>query len=484
MGRTNRKLLIAAAFVLVGSGLYASPLFFSSPQKQATATEIWSDADLFLSTRGYAGVDFDKFFSFISFQNRDLSFSGETGMMQLGFATRFGDLYTALYYGGNTLALPLNTYTEKDGKRYYGSAPPLFRRSGTTEKVPHNEGALLIGVADMGFRLAFASEYNSNNLKDIVVGTQQFNSYQEEYGHLNPQIAWGMTKELIPDMGLKPHVYVDLDFMRDYKKTDEINFGDAVDHSNNDFTLGITAVTGSLALVKINNFEFGVDLWYTLNLKLFNNEYSAPDGTVVPYKANTKGYNESGKWVDLGYYRTDYAENYLTPYLYASWSGDRIELSGELELELGVTSEKGSEFIEGPSALIKDGASFKSTTFAFTPTFYLGMQYAIVREKLFLNVGSKIKILSLSSEGKSIDTYNNDNQVGDTKNEYTNNFTGASTELKVGLTYNITRNVGFQAMCGVGINTNNMASMFGTGNTVGNTDGLAVFSQLMATVKF
>jgi len=72
MEKRSAKLFMAAVIALLtvaGGSLYASPKLFLSPQKQATATQFWSNADLFLSPNGYTGVDFEKFFGAVSFQS-------------------------------------------------------------------------------------------------------------------------------------------------------------------------------------------------------------------------------------------------------------------------------------------------------------------------------------------------------------------------------------------------------------------------------
>jgi hypothetical protein len=508
MAVKNGKLLIVvmvfSLLTVSGGSLYASPFFFTSPQKTATATQFRSDADNFIDVRRYAGIEFDNFFGVVSFQNADLSQVGQSNMMQLGIAAQFGSLYTALYYGGNTLALPEQAYREdKDGTRIYANFPRLILPSGV---LPRNEAALLLGVADMGFRLSFVSTYNPNKLKDFYFGTAEpyvvIKNYQGEHGSLNPEIAWGMAKELVPGRGIKPHLYIDLDFFRDYEKYDT-GTGDRINKSENDFTLGITAAAGGFSLINENGFDFGVDLWYTLNLKTFGNEYSqkqydsaaaTPGMVIIPGKvvSFTGKKTGTGGNVDAGdpalglydYYDVSCNNHLITPYLYTSLSGDSLELSAELGLEFGITSSNNTGLITNDSAPVKHGTDTKTTAFSFIPSLDLGMQWAIVPDKFYLNAGGHIQFLAVNMETSVIDTYDRDSKVGDTTKSIKNTFEGASTALSVGVTFNVTPNLGLQAMSGVGIGTNNNISVFGTGNTAGNTNGLAVFSQIMVTVKF
>jgi hypothetical protein len=491
MAGKNRKFLIAIAVISMlaaaGGSLYAEPYLFSSPQKYATATQFRSDADKFIDVRRYAGLEFDKFFGAISFQNSNLAQVGSTNMMQFGAAANFGKVYTALYYGGNALALPPDTYREYKGKKVYSAFPKLVLDSGV---LPYNEASVLIGVADMGFRLSFVSTYNSKNLKDFYYGSDPdvsilpvYKSYQGEHGSLNPQIAWGMARELIPDKGLKPHVYIDLDFWRDYEKFND-GTGEQIKASNNVFTFGFTAAAGGFSLVNNNGFDLGVDLWYTLNLKGFDNEYSPVAGKIVSFKGV---YSDAETVTDKtdDYYRTEYVKNLLTPYLYASWTGDRVSLSAELGLELGLISDKRTQFDLNGNSPVKEGFDSSAFAFTFKPVLDLGMQWTVVRDKFYVNVGSEIKILSINSESADIDNYTAGAKVGSTEKEYTNIFDGASTDLRLGVNFNITQNLGVQAVCGIA--NNNNLSLFGSSLTNGaasQVNGLAVFSQIMATLKF
>jgi len=73
----------------------------------------------------------------------------------------------------------------------------------------------------MGFKFYYVSNHQSNSAADYVVGTTYYKSLKEEYGHINPGIAWGMAKELIPGRGIKPQINIDLDFCREYRMHEE-----------------------------------------------------------------------------------------------------------------------------------------------------------------------------------------------------------------------------------------------------------------------
>ena len=216
---------------------------------------------------------------------------------------------------------------------------------------------------------------------------------------------------------------------------------------------------------------------------MFNNEYTPEpdDPTIVAYKGKYHIVNVDGETKDptVDYYRVGYNDHSLTPYLCASWSGDRLMLSAEFGLGLGLVSEQGTQFDLTGNAPVKNGFDFSAIAFSFNPNLDLGLQWAIVPDKFYLNVGSSIKFFDLGVKTSNIDTYDDGDKDGDTVKAVDNTFGAASTKLMLGFNFNPTANVGVQAMSGVDINTNNV-NVFSTNAN----SGLAVFSQIMVTLKF
>ena len=489
MEKKITKLVMTAAVIalltIAGGSLYAAPYFFTSPQKMATAYQFYSDADNFIDVHTFHNLEMNKWFGAVSFETEDfLQHSGATAMAQLGFAAKFGDIYTALYYGGDTLAIPYKTYTINNaGRKVYSADPPL-KNLPPLSSVPHNEGAVLIGVGDMGFRLSYVHEYHSNKLKDVIINGVENIKYTDEYGSRNPEIAWGLTKQIIPGRGIKPSVYLDLDFFRDYKRTDTPT-GDVIDHSNNNFGLGFTAKAGGFTIIEKNSFEFGVDLWYILGLTFYNNEYHYTDSNnyqvTSKYKGNYNGQSDPTH-TDFDMSEITGVNNHaVLPFLYTCWENDRIALSAELGLNMGFGSEKEAELTmltDGAGTLEKEGADVKTKNFIFFPTLDLGLKWAVVPEKFFLNAGGSIMFFNILANRTFTDTYVNNSKSGDTVKRVRTDFDGASTSLMLGFTFNPTVNLSFQAMGGVDITTNNVKTFDNT------ADGLAVFSRIMATLKF
>jgi len=306
-------------------------------------------------------------------------------------------------------------------------------------------------------------------------------------------------------MGIMPSVFISLDFNRDYQKFEEytsaVTTEEKIGRSNNFTELGITFGMGRLSLANNDNgFDYGVDLWYFLNLPMYNNDFNYTDSTGV----NRIGTSFKGKvthmripdpdstddppeLIDVYFYNEFSEKNHIViPYLYASWTGNRIALAAELGLSVGFASARDTEMAltTGTSNFVKNGANSDTKIFAFSPTLDLGMQWEIAPDKLFFNAGANIGFGSLSLVTINSETYNNN--VKDPNSEVEtidNSFESASTRLNIGFTFNITQNLSVQAISGVEIG-NNINVFSTTRRTDGTANGLAVFSEILATVKF
>ncbi|MCL2762875.1 MAG: hypothetical protein FWD36_06705 [Treponema sp.] len=508
-------LTMAAALLLIaGIGLYAAgpevaPQFVKSSERQASAGQFWSDPDMFINPKLYTEVDFDKWFGFIAFS----PFNNLSHSAQFGVATQFGDLYTALYYGGNMWRLGAHSYIEEEADFYnmgkktvkrYASEAQINRLNSSTQKSDiYNEVALLFGIADMGFRLAFASDFQARSVnEDFMVGgsatdpsARFYKNFSDAKGWLTPQLAWGMTKGLT-DRGIQPHVYVDFGFNRDYRKYEQykyaqINIADendppdlvdkyysaeVIERSNNSFNVGLTAAAGGLSLVEQNGFTFGLDLWYVLGLTTYNNEYNFGNPDEPGSGKNYKGkYTTGGSLAEEG----GHGHNVI-PYLYAFWEGGKVKLSAELGLNAGFGGSRHLGLkADNSGKLIQDGPADKTGYFSFNPTLDLGMQWAIVAEKFFLNAGCGIDFGGPTLSTTKTEIYTDgkkENIPVATKKE--REFDGAATTLTLGVTFNPVKNIGLQAMCGVST-SNNGINVFSD-----SADGLFVFSQILAIIKF
>ena len=524
----NGKLPFAAAAVvmaLIAGSLHADPIFnANSPQGDVTQGKFESGSDYFMSVGNYAQMDFNKWWGVVSYKqqpgDRDKS-NYSSDLAQLGFATRLGGLYVGLSYIGDGWkgfgtpkgGVTPNKYTEQvltGGKTWkvFPNNPRLNEGVG-----PGNEASILVGFADMGFKLYYATNFISNKVSDFVVDTgalEYQKYYQEEAGHINPGIAWGMTRPLT-SRGIKPKVTVDLDFFRDnqiweffaepgdpylhpgdpslspYETT-----GMQVQASNNKFTPGISLGLGGFTLVEQNNFSLSADLDYGIKMDLYDNEYSYQDAANKYHTKVLKGGRTHNSTMFADIFEISHA---LTPSISVGWSGERLGVAGKLSLPMGTYAKNETYKILkkdsmgvaiGDGSLVIDGYNEVTTTYSFNPEFDLAMQWAIIPSRLFLNAGSKTNVLQLTYQTLEITAYTNGvmdtTQLEEGKaKEIKNNAETLTTTLYLGLTFNITKNIEFQAM--LGVDSNNVVNVFSNSFSNG-IGGFLNFGNLLVSLKF
>ena len=185
-------LALLLSFIVMGAWAQNLPGFPSAPgvsTKHTWASSIWTSAqssttegryrsntDDFIRPDSYTGVKFNKWFGFASFLWAGEEASTEM-LATLGFATKVSNIYIGALYTGNLWdKVPNNDYIEE-----VPATTPLGGDTGKTYDVypsinvaadPGNNFAVLIGVADMGFRLTYRTNYLAFNEKDIVTGGQ------------------------------------------------------------------------------------------------------------------------------------------------------------------------------------------------------------------------------------------------------------------------------------------------------------------------
>jgi hypothetical protein len=518
MTKKNGKLSVAATvLLLVAAGVvYADPLFTGiSPQSEATRGIFSSDADNFLSVRDYANMDFAKWWSVVSYKRqviaRDSGFPIEQGngteLAQLGFATRFGGLYMGLSYMGNgwkqfgRVGITSNIYRyteqtigEKTWKVFPGSRPPeLYERYEL-----RNEASLLLGIADMGFKLYYSSNYQGNKQSDIAVGTPGnymfFKNYEEEYGNINPGLVWGMTRNLIPSRGIKPEVRLDLNFIRtsikqeDYDQNTFESIGMYVRRSQNRFVPGLNVGLGGFTLTSVDNFNLKVDLDYGIKLYFYDNEYSyMGDDGKYHIKSLKGGQSDIDSGSSNKLHETNQTTHTLTPALKTDWSGNRMGLAAVLSLNMGFDNriDTGKTIKEGSTdgSLVKQGFTDASTEFHFKPELDLAMRWSIVPERLFLNAGGGISFFELVLRALDRQMYDDDVENKDRGyNQRQNIFYPASTKLYLSTTFNLTPNIELQSS--LGVLSNNSVSVFNANLDEDGNGGFFNFFNILLTVKF
>jgi len=468
-------LLLATAAV---GGLWAQVAVpgdgITSPQFTATATRIRSNADDFIRADSWNTLNFEKWFGVGSF-------ASTTGA-GLGFATRIGAVYLGTLYAGTFWSgMGNRSYTEEN-YTFYGNNKtfstytsfPTIPDTGAT----NNALAVLIGVADMGFRLSLHSTYRSFKEKDVTDGGGTFyKDYKTAGGAVRPQLLWSMAKDLT-DNGLRPYAAFELGFYSNYTKSEAytsasgtggMNVTNSLNYVNPIITIG----SGGYAIYTKEGFRLTVDLVYALNIRAYNNEYSYMDSG---WKVSTiKGRNTSGvldEYSDV--------QNTLTPSIAGSFNMDKLALRIRLTLPLGLQSEESTAMrARTNGSLEKHGDDSKTTTFTWTPALQLAAQWRAF-SKLALNIGASVSPGTLSAATEDGSSYAAGTSVSNSSyTTKTYNRVPTSNQLLFGVTFNITNNLTFEASSGVSSTGSNDVNVFDTG-----TNGLLHFANILVSFSF
>ena len=499
----KKTILIAVIFtVMAGGGLFAQaiPGGFASPQSSATQGRLRSAADDFIRPDSYSGVAFTKWYGMASFAS--------TTMATLGFAAKPGKsekpVYIGAFYNGSFWAnAQFFTSTERHipwldvEKRVsiYDSLPSYDRS-------PSNQVAVLIGVADMGFRLSYRTThqiFKEDNFAvpddpDNTTAYEYYKSYKTELGLISPQLAWSMAKNLTAK-GIKPWATFDLTFNREYTKDAQYspnNSGDWVAteyiliSQNNvapEFNIGL----GNYTLVNKNNWRTSVDLEYRLQITAYNNDYNYTDENGDNKINSFKGtYNGSPGVLT----EQSFNGHRIRPIISTQWNGEKLRLRAKLDFNMIFNSTENnpmaikldeSNYPLYNGKLAYEGDTAKIFNFQFNPDLQLAAQWQVL-PRLFLNVGGRINLQALSKTTTKGKTYMNDEAVENT--DYTIKATayGATlNQLNIGFTLNATDNLSIEAVTGVSgtTKTNNNVNVFETTAT-----GLFNFGSILVALKF
>jgi len=462
------------AMVAVG-GLWAQvavPGGITSPQATATAGRIRSTADNFIRADSWNAVNFEKWYGMGTFAS-----GSRAG---LGYATKIGGLYLGAFYGGTFWAgMEDRTYTDQTWN-FFSSGDKTYPTYTAAPTLSNTDNVLsvLIGVADMGFRLSLQSTYRSFKEKDVVIGSNLIKDYKAANGLVRPQLLWSMAKDLT-DNGFRPYAAVDLGFFSNYRKseaytnasdTSGVNVASSQNYVNPIFTVG----SGGYAIYANEGFRLTVDLEYRLSIQAWNNEYSFWDSGKYTVKTIKGTYNGTN------YIERSDVFNTLTPNLAGSFNMDKLALRFRLTLPLSLdTAESATMGLKTDGSLWRNGAYAKTTTFGWNPALQLAAQWRAM-SKLALNIGASIGPGTLSVATTEGNTYLAGDTLSTTSSTTAHRYTraNASNNLTFGVTFNITDNLTLEASSGVSASGNNNAIVFGTG-----TDGLLYFTNILASFR-
>jgi hypothetical protein len=461
---------------------------WTSPQSTTTEGRYRSNADDFIRPDAYTGVKFDKWFGLVSFLWDDTY----SGVATAGFATKASNVYIGAFYNGNMWTnKPVNNYIEQEpaavpnggaaGKIY--SVYNNINVGGTTN--PVNNFSLLIGAADMGFRLTYRTNYQNFKENDIVTGNQLYKNYQTERGYLAPQIAWAMAKDLTKN-GIRPYLSVDMIFNRDYQKTETSgtdtigNNGELIGRSLNRLDSVFSTGLGGYTFYVNGGFKASCDLDYVLTLYSYDNEYSYVINDVYQ-TGKIKGTYSPGS---NPYIEQSFISNLITPSLSGSWSQDKLGLKFKLNLPLMFSNrEQNSMALQNDGNLLYNGVNNSTSTFTFRPDIRFALQYKLITDKLTLNTGARLQTTTLTLETIDRELYTNGEKTASEK-QHNNSFIniGSGTQFvsrfHIGANVNFTKNVWVEATTGISnAYGDNAIDIFAPG-------GLLSFGSILVVLKF
>jgi hypothetical protein len=495
-------LFLIFAMLTIAVSAQSMPGFEQSAQGLATQGIFTSDADHFIMPDSYADVEFEKFYGMVSFSRPNRA--------QIGAATKFGSVYTAIAYSGSFWANLTSTSasgitaTAGDAFGWTGpdktfadySVPDFSNIPAYFAALPDNNVAVLIGVGDMGFRFALSSTYKSFDEEDVFSGdiaaagppgmSPYFKSVSMQAGAITPQIAWSWNKSLTAK-GISPWITFDLGFYSEnaraeaYVNSTAETTGEMIGFSEDYMEPKINIGLGGYDLYENESgFSLSADFDYLLTIRSYSNDYNYMDGGKFKSKSVSGVYNPNSG----GIVEQSEMEHVITPYLSGEWKSEKLSLGFLISLPLSFTSETYTEMTAetGTGKLLKEGNSGSVFTIGFAPSIQLGLQWQIV-PKLTLNAGALLEFSAITSETDSYDRYSNNEKVANSSGEtVTTSFGGSFTnQLTLGVTLDPTENFSIQAACGMGNAemTGNRINVFSTGG-----DGLFAFGKVMIGLRF
>jgi len=506
-----KKLILIALIISVAAGIVFAQVdvpgnALTSPQSTATSGRLRSTADNFIRADAYVDVKFNKFYAMMGYQN-------SPNAVNLGYATKAGDVYIGAYYGGSFWAnVPNITYTEsngtwlddvnKSGVKSYTALPSI---SGGT--APSNNISVLIGVADMGFRVSLYTNKRLFSDKDfVVIGSSTpgstpsyYNSYETESGVVTPQLVWSMAKNLT-DNGIKPYAALNLAFTKNYTKESVYDntsgswvAEESVTDSDINTVTTISAGLGGYTLLNKDGFRFSADLDYVLGITGYDNEYNYIDSngknqikTGFKGRISTTGSNTS-------FTEESATSHTITPSVSGQWSGGplafRFKLNLGVPIRETISTQKAYKLdaSNNPTtdgSLANNGTDQKATLIGFNPDLRLAAQWKI-NPKLALNLGGRINFNTISSTTTEGKTYTNDkeNDNSSFKTVATSNPTSITNSLAMGVTFNVTDNLTFEAASGASNGRINVFGTAGSGTGAGES-GLLYFTNLLVSLRY
>lgn len=422
-----------------------------SPQNTATAGLTTAEADQFMSTTDWGEVKFDKAFIYAGFEQ------GKKSTLDLGAAFKAGPVYIGSWYQGNlgkygrTKENSVTTTIKESTTGLLGDKKTQFMTKLDKNYSADHTAVVLVGFGSMGIKLGYkragenkSGKYFGTNAmpdnieKHSIAGGINETVYSPK-GYINaakhlPFVEFGMNvglgrMTLSPTAGLE--VYVNQDssygFKTETQKASDVNYSiKKTAQAKNDSHVGIIGKLGvGLALGDSLNsaFTFGYELTANAYGKTYKDASGKAHKVRGSYEITADSSNDkygptgtrvrtdtfSAKFTTKSYYKNKLNVEYAMQKDFT----DRFSLFAGVACPITVTADKKVETSVSETTTVttylnpannyqnktekevttNPEKTTNIVTLNIEPVIKAAVSYAAVPNRLFLNLGTEVKVL-------------------------------------------------------------------------------------------
>ena len=387
----------------------------------------------------HRSVEFENWIGFMSFGMEHLN----RERFAIAYATRIGDIYLAAYYGGTGFHFTPDRRRDTEVRtRPWDSTTrrmnvytpnPIFTAMPANRK--NHRAAILVGVADMGFRFTYGSTMSSFNARNGIVRLfGQFNmdfiglganlteawvnEFSTAWGQRLFELEWAMSRDLL-DIGVRPTATVRLIFSRDFAEGRLYNsfmsetgsgpgpsggtgdrLGNAIAFSNNFIQPEFRVNSGWVNIFTTESgWTFRGDLDYTLAFRSFNNDFSVirgHDAAGNPLFATRNISGIANGFNGLNLYEMSWRQHIINPRVQFLWTGETVALSTRLLLNNTFTRQQRNErsITPGTTSAGRNPGDVESSVFSYSlrPILEFGMRWNAIPNRLDVLAGGSFEI--------------------------------------------------------------------------------------------
>ena len=545
-----KKALIVLLILAVAGGLFAQitvPIPATNPEvadflvvpsedtSGARFTGWWTDI---FSPSAYGGMPFEKWGSYISFTNSLLGLAPNYGAQvqnnETAGAVAYGrkldnGLYIAGYWGGNAFGgffRPTLTDRGFSFSDIYGPAVPYgnflyasykyFDTTAATSVYQNSDNrvALLVGLANMGFRLAYATSHHSFDENDVAVSdtvnTDFYKYLTISHGWRSPQVMWAMSKFLLGPNRIRPEVTFTMNFVDSFVKGEGASFASfgprvqtAVEYIRPDLIL----YSGIYDIVTFDSgWVLGADFQYRLTFNKYDSEYEylsfVTTGGGTQYNFYNKKTYSGGYFDGTNGYEESLMRNRIRPRLYINYQegslGLRLRVIPQLDLISNEHNQRSPLILQNTAGTIQyaDGSMIKAAgdfdesyfEYAFSPQIALGLRWNALPDRLTINMGGMYTFGVITRRTTDRTNYFGTSYIGFAADERTTTsvtFEAYSAALQFGLTFWFSPKFGIDMVSEVRNGAEvNLFGWTGAPGTANLSNSITSFGRIMAVLNF